>query len=330
MIGEEDPESAFIGVHLRFLVAVESDLTFARPPTESRNGAREPGGSVRAPREKETTMAKVRYEELLPHEIAARMDEAAIAWVPFGTLEWHGLHLALGNDAVKAHELMMRCAMEYGGVSVPPTYWAIGGMPHPYTCRIEPEVVSRLFLEIFRQLAHVGFRVIVAVTGHYGLEQYLELKRAAHRFMLSSSTVAYALPEYEVTFETGYGGDHAGKWETSILWALRPELVDLAQQPKDLAISLEGVGGEDPREHASRELGEKTVEEIVTRLGEAALRLLKETSPLDRSRFVQAAGLQVKVLDHMRRRPPEYNEACTELWQGNYRRSIELLSGLLK
>lgn len=280
-------------------------------------------------------MAKVRYEELLPHEIATRMQEAPIAWVPFGTLEWHGLHLALGNDAVKAHELMMRCASEYGGVSVPPTYWAIGGMPHPFTCRIDPELVSRLFLEIFRQLDHVGFRVIVAVTGHYGLEQYLELKKAAHRFMLSSSAVAYALPEYEVTFDIGYAGDHAGKWETSILWALRPELVDLSQQPKDPSIKLEGVGGEDPREHASRELGEKAVEAIVGRLGEAATRLLRETSPLERSRFVRACGLQVSALENPRARPrqewrPAYNEACTELRTGNYRRAIELLSGVLR
>ncbi len=275
-------------------------------------------------------MAKVRYEELLPHEMAARVGEAAIAWVPFGTLEWHGLHLALGTDAVKAHELMMRCASEYGGVCLPPTFWAIGGMPHPYTCRIDPDVVSRLFLEIFRQLDHVGFRVIVAVTGHYGLEQYLELKKAAHRFMLTSSAVAYALPEFEVAFDIGYGGDHAAKWETSILWALRPELVDLTQQPKDPAIRLEGVGGEDPREHASRELGEKAVETIAPRLGQAATRLLKDTSPLDRSRFIQAAGLQVRVLDDRRARGPEYNDACMELMRGHYRRATELLSGVLK
>ena len=280
-------------------------------------------------------MSKVRYEELLPHEMAARMQEASVAWVPFGTLEWHGLHLALGNDAVKAHELMMRCASEYGGVSLPPTYWAIGGMPHPFTCRIDPELVSRLFLEIFRQLDHVGFRVIVAVTGHYGLEQYLELKRAAHRFMLSSSAVVYALPEYEVAFDIGYGGDHAAKWETSILWALRPELVDLSQQPKDPEIRLEGVGGEDPREHASKELGLKAVGAIVARLGEAAGRLLRETSPLDRSRFVQTCGLQVAALERGQGRPreewrPAYVEACSELRQGNYRRAAELLSGILK
>jgi creatinine amidohydrolase len=41
---------------------------------------------------------KVRYEELLPHEMEEIMKGKPIAYLPFGTLEWHGLHLTLGND----------------------------------------------------------------------------------------------------------------------------------------------------------------------------------------------------------------------------------------
>jgi len=59
---------------------------------------------------------KVRYEELLPHEMEEIMKDKPIAYLPFGTLEWHGLHLALGNDAVKACELCLRVAQRAGAL----------------------------------------------------------------------------------------------------------------------------------------------------------------------------------------------------------------------
>ncbi len=98
---------------------------------------------------------KVRYEELLPHEMEEIMKDKPIAYLPFGTLEWHGLHLALGNDAVKACELCLLMAEKAGGVVVPATYWAIGGMPHPWTTRLDAQLIERLFYAIFEQMAHV-------------------------------------------------------------------------------------------------------------------------------------------------------------------------------
>jgi len=113
-------------------------------------------------------LKKVKYEEMFPHEIEEIMRETPVAYLPLGTLEWHGLHLALGNDAVKAYELCLRVASKAGGIVVPPTYWAIGGMPQPWTTRFTEELIGQLFCNIFEQLSQVGFKVIIAVTGHYG------------------------------------------------------------------------------------------------------------------------------------------------------------------
>ena len=35
---------------------------------------------------------KVKYEEMLPHEMEAAVAEFPVAYVPFGSLEWHGKH----------------------------------------------------------------------------------------------------------------------------------------------------------------------------------------------------------------------------------------------
>ena len=38
-------------------------------------------------------MKKVLYEELLPEEFVQRMQEMPVAYLPLGTLEWHGPHM---------------------------------------------------------------------------------------------------------------------------------------------------------------------------------------------------------------------------------------------
>ncbi len=57
---------------------------------------------------------KVKYEEMFPHEIEEIMHETPIAYLALGTLEWHGPHLALGNDAVKAYESVPTHSHENG------------------------------------------------------------------------------------------------------------------------------------------------------------------------------------------------------------------------
>ena len=61
-------------------------------------------------------MGKVRYEEMLPHEIRTAREERALAYLPLGTLEWHGPQNAVGLDGLKAHALCCEFAAEHGGL----------------------------------------------------------------------------------------------------------------------------------------------------------------------------------------------------------------------
>ena len=70
------------------------------------------------------------------------------------------------------------------------------------------------------------------------------------------------------------GRDHAGKWETSLLWALYPDLVKMDRCP-DPETGLFTWCHPSALE-ASRELGEKTVAFIADRLGQRAAKLLRE------------------------------------------------------
>ena len=53
--------------------------------------------------------------------------------------------------------------------------------------------------------------------------------------------------------------DHAAMNETSPVMALRPDLIQMEGLPADLGQWPIAVGGEDPRVHASPELGRKAI-----------------------------------------------------------------------
>jgi creatinine amidohydrolase len=276
-----------------------------------------------------------RFAELHPVEMGAILDLAPVAWVPSGTLEWHCHHLPLGLDGLLAETLCERAAARAGGVVVPSTYWAIGGVPFPYTMRIEPRVVEALFVSILEQLCQVGFRCAIVLACHYGIDHYTAMKRAALRVMERSGLMVWALPEFELTVDQGFqGGDHAGAWETSLLRAVRPDLVAMDRLP--VSEPLPGVSGEDPRTGASTARGQALVDTLVERLAALAAHTHHGGSAFERGAHLNVLRLQVRILDVIRRdramRPPSqvrllmsepYMRSLDCMWRGNYARARE-------
>ena len=50
---------------------------------------------------------RMRYEELLLGELDDILSNTPVAYFPLGTLEYHGPHLAIGNDALKAEAILV-------------------------------------------------------------------------------------------------------------------------------------------------------------------------------------------------------------------------------
>lgn len=82
--------------------------------------------------------------------------------------------------------------------------------------------------------------------------------------------------------------DHAAKWETSNMMFFYPELVDLKSLGTGpLAPDMkppDGIGGLDPREHASPDVGRRNVELASEGIGRKARELL-ESLPEDKRTF---------------------------------------------
>ncbi len=245
-------------------------------------------------------MTVYRLETLFPDELTARLRACPILVLPFGTIEWHSYHLPLGLDGLIAEAVGERIADAADAVLCPVSYWAVGGVPYPHTLNLPIAVIEPLLTAVFEQFGAMGFRVIAAFTGHFGLDQTLALKRAALHVMRRSPVTILPLTEYDLTTDSGYLGDHAGVGETSLLWALQPDLVRLDAVPHNQA--LDGVIGPDPRggdghNAASVETGAELLAVIVRRAADFALRLLNETDTLQRSAYIEALAAGVRALE---------------------------------
>lgn len=228
---------------------------------------------------------KVRWEEMFPDEIAAAQGDSPVVYLPLGLCEPHGPHLALGNDALKAHALCVRAAETHGGIVAPPFFWHIHetgyhapwadewiGAANPYLTSLPPWVLLKVFLYQLRVFAARGFRAALVVTGHYGGCER-DLRLVAEVFARQSPLRVWAGADHEAIRHPVYRGDHAGATETSQLWALRPELVDVSRVTSEDAATHRYATGGNVFE-ASRRLGDEIVAGQIAFLGERARELL--------------------------------------------------------
>lgn len=215
---------------------------------------------------------QVQWERMLPHEFRTAMAALPVVFLPLGTVEWHGEHNALGLDSLKAHALCVRAAQQAGGVVHPPVYGGMGGLDMPATVVMEEELtwdnhLLRPWLEkLCGEFHRIGFRAVIMLTGHYGHNQQIVVRETAARMTQRLQIPVLGTPEYWLAQDIGYGGDHAGIGETSLLWHLHPELVAIERIRED-----PDYGKTDKIEKGSSpELGQKYADIIVMRLARLA------------------------------------------------------------
>jgi len=225
-----------------------------------------------------------------PGELEAAARRFPVVYVPFGLIEWHGRHLPLGNDALKAHGILVKAAGTFGGVVYPPVYF-----PHAIHNPDTGELVSAdrqwklaMVTALFDRLKQTGFRVIIGVSGH-NIQTQIELINEALKPVVADGTITgVGLWEMSLSRCDESASDHAAKWETSNMMFFYPDLVDMSQLGTGpLAPNMkppDGIGGLDPREHASAEVGRRNVELAAEAIGKKAGELL-ESLPEDRRSF---------------------------------------------
>ena len=235
---------------------------------------------------------KVCWEEMFPDELRAAIARRPVCYFAYGLCEPHGPQSALGLDGHKAYGVVLAAARAHGGVVAPPTWWHISEVPlgdafwegvlgpgwreigATFRTALPPQLFYHQLLYHLRAAELAGCRVALLVTGHAGgLE--VDMRMVVAAYCARRPLRAAAVVDAELIRYRDYRGDHAGPCETSQLWALRPDLVDLGRLEGKR--SREGLFASSPTAaQASRREGERIVRSQVRSLKRLSDRLLAE------------------------------------------------------
>jgi len=223
---------------------------------------------------------RVLYAELTPWAFRQRLAAAPIAYLPLGTLEWHGEHLPLGADGLQAQGFFTQLARRVGGIVLPMLFLGPDlqqtvngqeyfGMEIFGFAKGSPQQLDgsaywiadaqfkSLVEAILFQLARAGFKIVVA-HGHGPSTKLFD----QHRLEWSKQFDMDLLICWDTQnwdSETGLQTDHAAANETSLMMAFHPDMVKMERLPTPLSEWPRAILGEDPRLHASAEMGHKII-----------------------------------------------------------------------
>ncbi|MBH39621.1 MAG: hypothetical protein CL790_00135 [Chloroflexi bacterium] len=238
-----------------------------------------------------------RLERCRPQQIWDTLAEFSCVYVPSGPLEWHGRQNPVGLDALKVEAVCRRAAERTGGLVFPTIFFGAHEVPWPLGMPVEATQVQVNTQTVLDYLVRNGARVVVWLGGHGGTEDYSALRRAALTTMQRSNCLVLAAIDQHFLLDLEPAMDHAAAIETSLMMHLQPETVDLSALDPEPERWPEGVGGEDPREHASAERGVRYADVLVDRIAGVAQRLVALDDPICRRKHVACVAQQVTVDD---------------------------------
>lgn len=258
---------------------------------------------------------------LRPEQILAEQRRCPLVYIPLGPLEWHGPHLPLGVDPLNAENAAILAAEKTGGLVAPTQFWGterertpevldwMGLAPDQYVVGMDfaanslpsayaPEEVFALVVrELLHQMAHLGFRAAVLVSGHGATNHLAVLERLAAEFNAQGRLrVMVVLPFITAADGVMHVG-HASRIETAVMQALYCDTVKmdaLPAQPQPLRSADFAVvdyaaflgqptpdrtirGDDDPRDATPLE-GQQVVAQAVDQIVEKVMVLMQYIS----------------------------------------------------
>ncbi|WP_250514613.1 creatininase family protein [Caballeronia sp. INDeC2] len=177
-----------------------------------------------------------RWADYTSKAFAALPRERLVAVLPVGAIEQHGPHLPMSVDTATIDGLVdaivPRLPDDLPALFLPTQ--SIGKSNeharYPGTLTLSADTLIRLWSEIGACVAAAGVRKLVLFNSHGGQSSVMDIVarelREHHAMMVvASSWYTLGLPEGLFGADEMKHGIHAGDVETSILLALRPDLV---------------------------------------------------------------------------------------------------------
>lgn len=162
----------------------------------------------------------------------------SVAIIPTGSTEAHGPHLPLSTDTLISEAVAGRAANElaargWNAVRFPPLHYGVTDWAASFrgTTTISREVIHGLVLQACLQAHAMGFSRVAMTNAHLEPGHIATLRAVAKEFEAhTGQPLAFAdktrrANAQRLTAEFQSGSCHAGQYETSLVLAIRPELV---------------------------------------------------------------------------------------------------------
>ncbi|MCM3800176.1 creatininase family protein [Caldibacillus thermoamylovorans] len=230
-------------------------------------------------------------------EVQAAIEEFPVAILPLGATEQHGHHLPLGVDIFLAEGISRKLSERTGALVLPsqPFGYSWVWRDIPGTVSLQQHHVEAVIKDVAHSVSRYGIKMLVLVNGHDANNASMKYATRELADELDIPVIYLFYPNMEEIMEqncdspTWHGMIHACEFETSLMLALKPELVNLSkavceypEKPRlygKSSISLgnlskSGVYGDATA--ASKEKGEKMLELFVSEMEQIILEAYEE------------------------------------------------------
>jgi creatinine amidohydrolase len=180
----------------------------------------------------------VRWEELTGDRFPEAVEHCGgVCLIALSVIERHGHHLPLGTDMYQGRAALERAATLEPAMLYPDyVYTQISEARHlPGTISLDGDVVLALLDNVCREIARNGLKKIVLVSAHGGnrflIPYFLDRQRErAQDYVVYGISGIGGGQRPDVPWDRAIDG-HAGPGETSMMLAIRPDLVHLDRVP---------------------------------------------------------------------------------------------------
>ncbi len=182
-------------------------------------------------------MALLEARTLAWPRVKALAEGGAVALIPLGSTEAHGPHLPLCVDVVIAEEVCRRAAARLARdvVVFPAVAYALTDFAAPFagTVTLSADVARAMLQGIFGGVCAAGFGLVGVVNHHLEPAHFRVVHEAAKATQALHPAARVRVVDHRraptgplLGHEFMHGGSHAGRYETSLMLAAAPQLVD--------------------------------------------------------------------------------------------------------
>jgi creatinine amidohydrolase len=194
-----------------------------------------------------------RMEEITSPKFVSAVEKAGgVCVIPLGIIEKHGPHLPLGTDLFEAREIAVSAAKKEYTIIFPPYFTGqiFEAKHQPGAIAYSKDLMWKMLEETCAELSRNGLKKIILLNGHGGNNNFLQFFCQAQLAEQNDYVVVFFRPGEDpvldkqiASLEKAKLDGHAGEEETSMMFVIRPDLVDIGAIKNESGLDQDRLKG---------------------------------------------------------------------------------------